>query len=73
MLWCIVMTLVGILLSVSSVNGWFIVPDFCVYICFIIAAVLLCLSIINYFIIRRQAKKIQDRFDKFSGGHSRWF
>lgn len=53
----LVFVVLGIFLSVSSVNGWFIVPDFCVYICFGVAVVIFVIWISSLVSTRKALKK----------------
>lgn len=65
MLWSILMVILGIALSVSNANQWFIVPEFCVNICFGVAGLLLIVALINWLIAQGRAKKIQDRIGRW--------
>ena len=55
---CIIITILGIALSIVEANAWFIVPKICIYACFGIAGILLIANIVNRFIIVQRASKI---------------
>lgn len=58
----LIMTILGIGLSVSNANQWFVVPNFCIWICFGIAAVLFVIWLINLITAKRTFKKMNRRF-----------
>ncbi len=58
----IVMSVLGIGLSVADANRWFVVPDFCVWICFGISAVIFVIWLCNLISTKRTFKKMGHKF-----------
>ena len=57
----IIMVLIGVGLTVSNANGWFAVPDYCIWICFGIAVLLALVSVVNYVSAKRTFNKTSNR------------
>lgn len=60
-----IMIILGIGLTISNTNGWFVVPEFCVWICFGTAAVLAVIDVINYFAVKKHFKDTKRRMDRW--------
>lgn len=58
----IVMSILGIGLSVASANRWFIVPDFCIWACFGISAVIFVIWLCNLIFAKKAMRKMSRRF-----------
>lgn len=58
----LIMLILGIALSISKANEWFIVPDFCIWITFGIAGILFLVWLINLISAKKTIKKINRRF-----------
>ena len=59
----IVLILLGIVVEIINANAWFIIPDFVSWILFGLAGLGIVFNIINYFVVKKQMKKMNDRFD----------
>ena len=55
----LIFVILGIFLSVSNANGWFVVPDFCVYVCFGVAAVIFVIWLSSIISTRKAMKEIR--------------
>ena len=60
----IIMILIGVGLTISNANGWFIVPDFCIYICFGVAGLIAIISIFNFFMAKHAINKNRKEMNK---------
>jgi len=58
----IIMAVLGIMLSISNANKWFVVPNFCIWICFGISAVIFVIWLFNLISAKRTFKKMSRRF-----------
>ena len=58
----IIMVLIGVGLTISNSNGWFVVPNYCIWICFGIAALLAVIAIIQHIAMKHEISKTRDRF-----------
>lgn len=58
------MLIISMASSIISVNSWFIIPDFCIGISYVITGLIGLLSLINYISVKNTAKEINNRWQK---------
>lgn len=69
----IILILLGVAVEIVNANAWFIIPDFVSWICFGLAGLCVVINIINYFVVKKQMKKMNDRFDNHFSSFGRRF
>ena len=69
----IILILLGVAVEIVNVNAWFVIPDFVSWICFGLAGLCLLGNIINFFVVKKQMKKMNKSFNNhFSNFGSRF-
>ena len=58
----VLMILCGVALTIAKANAWFIVPNWCVWVCFGVAVLFALVSVINYFRAEKAVKNAGRRF-----------